>query len=373
MKVAQRPIDFIGVGTLEQKHLHGTMAGRSNGVVHIGGRMRRGHWNWVRALLGILVWVTWHRCAPACAALQAREQQPQTIIAGFNIYAPDILGTGGPASTTLLFGGWLDKAQIPHDAIYRCRLATTPSGWGPCGQAKRIARVDDIAASAQHVNDPAAECDVGGECRYAATLCLGACGAWQQLNQIWIGRAPSDAQLFSHVVPLLVDGAAEPALGSLPGVASPVVYFTRRRAGDLATIFAQPVDWQWLTPAGEPVPVLTDRRDYVVSSVDYLHANGCHILIWNRLLPLRDRGARPGELRGMVLGYSLAADSGQWAAPRPLPLPAGAPCMALTPALAIDPHGQIALFIGAIAAGADGGCVITNWSKQILQYRLQLQ
>jgi hypothetical protein len=328
----------------------------------------------VRWLLAICACIIWQAHGWACVALQIPEQRPQTIIAGFNIYAPDILATATPANATLLFGGWLDKAQMPHDAIYRCRLSATATGWGRCGPAIRIARVEEIASSAHHVNDPAAECDPGGECRYAATLCLGACGARQQLSQIWIGKAGSEAQLFSHMVPLLVDGAAEPALGSLPGAAAaPMVYFTRRRPGDLATIFAQPVDWQWLTPAGEPVPVLMDRGDYVVSSVNYLNAGGCHILVWNRLHPIRGHIGRPGELQKMDLAYSVATDAGRWSAPVPLPLPAGAPCMALTPALAIDPRGQIELFVGAIEAEAKGACVITNWSKQILRYTLQQQ
>lgn len=327
----------------------------------------------LRLLLVMAIGVIWHTRAQSCAALQVVAQQPETVVSGFNIYAPDVLATG-EGKVTLLFGGWFGRAQLPHDAIYRCTLSTTPGGWGPCGPAAKIADPRNIAASARHVNEPAAECDAAtGECRYAATVCVGPCGKWQELNQIWIGRAEKDGGLFSGMVPFLVDGAAEPALGALPGAAAPVIYFTRRRPGDLATVFAQPVDWQWLTPSGEPVPVLTDRGDYVVSSVDYLRAGGCHILAWNRLLPLRDRAARPGELRAIVLASSLATDAGRWSAPRPLPLPAGAPCMALTPALALDPRGQIALFVGAIAASGDGACLITNWSKQILLYRLELQ
>lgn len=313
--------------------------------------------------------------ARACAALRVPEQQPETVISGFNIYAPEVLSSGATHNATLLFGGWLDQQQMPHDAIYRCTLLTNSTGWHACGPAAKVVSPDKIAPSLLHINDPAVECSAaGGECRFAATVCAGQCAARPQLSQIWIGKSSSEARIFTQMIPFLVDGAAEPALGSLPAApSSPVIYFTRRRAGDLATIFAQPVDWHWLTPDGQPIPVLVDRGDYVITSVDYLHVSGCHILVWNRHLPVRDRApVRTGELRGIELAYSVASDGGQWSGPRPLPLPAGAPCMALTPALAIDPHGQIALFVGAVTATNEGACVITTWSKHILHYVVQL-
>jgi hypothetical protein len=321
--------------------------------------------------------------APAtpCDALSVVDQPPRTVVSGFDIYAANALSIAadsksGPARTVLLFGGWLTRAQLPHDAIYACPLLDAAEGPGVCGTIGKLRDAAALDSFAQHLNDPAAVCDTGG-CRYAATVCVAHCGTsarLQLLDQVWVGRSTDAAGLFTRMVPFLVDGAAEPSIGELPSPGGrPVLYYTTRKHEDLGTIFAQPIEWESLTEDGPRSVVMRDKGAFAVSSVAYLAAGGCHLLVWNRLFPSRAHAPRIGDLVGITLAYALAGPDGVWSAPRALPLPAGAPCAALTPWVRQAADGTLALYVGAVTAGTDGICRLSNWSHAILGYRLTLR